>query len=63
MTIKQKNYQYVSVSNITFCISNDEGNILKNKDGTIKKFYCNKLNYDYLCEDITVEDLEEIKDE
>ncbi len=63
MSIKDKDYQNVSVSNITFCLSNDEGNILKNKDGTIKKFYCNKLNYGYLCEYMTVEDLEEIKDE
>ena len=36
---KEKDYQYVSVSNITFQLSDDEGNILENKDGTIKEFY------------------------
>ena len=36
---KTIDYQYVSVSNITFHLSDDDGNILKNKDGTIKEFY------------------------
>jgi hypothetical protein len=81
MKIK-KDYQYVSVSNITFYLSDDEGNILENKDGSIKEFYFNgrlKLTkrqseiydnlikylepLDYLCKDMTVEDLEEIKEE
>ena len=61
---KEKDYQYVSVSNITFNLSDDEGNILQNKDGTFKAFYFKgrlKL-LEYLCEDMTVEDLEEIKE-
>mgnify|MGYP003124618827 CR=1 FL=1 len=61
---KEKDYQYVSVSNITFNLSDDEGNILQNKDGTFKEFYFKgrlKL-LEYLCEDMTVEDLEEIKE-
>ena len=60
-----KNYKYVSVFNITFHLSDDEGNILENKDGTIKEFYFNgRLKpLEYLCEDMTVEDLEEIKEE
>ena len=63
MSIKQNDYQYVSVSNITFCISNDDGDILENKDGTVKEFYFKgRLKpLEYLCEDMTVEDLEEIK--
>tara|TARA_B100000212_G_scaffold314333_1_gene267814 strand:+ start:443 stop:628 length:186 start_codon:yes stop_codon:yes gene_type:complete len=58
---KEKDYQYVSVSNITFHLSDDEGNILKNKDGTIKEFYFKgRLKpLEYLCEDMTIEDLEE----
>ena len=62
---KTIDYQYVSVSNITFHLSDDDGNILKNKDGTIKEFYFKgRLKpLEYLCEDMTVEDLEEIKDE
>ena len=57
-----KDYQYVGVSNITFHLSNDEGNILENKDGTIKEFYFKgRLKpLEYLCEDMTVEDLEEV---
>ena len=65
MTTKEKDYQYVSVSNITFQLSDDEGNILENKNGTIKEFYFKgRLKpLEYLCEDMTVEDLEEIKEE
>jgi hypothetical protein len=57
-----KDYQYVSVSNITFHLSDDEGNILENKDGTIKEFYFKgRLKpLEYLCEDMTVEDLEAV---
>ena len=57
-----KDYQYVSVSNITFHLSDDEGNILENEDGTTKEFYFEgELKMlEYLCEDMTVEDLEEV---
>ena len=57
-----KDYQYVSVSNITFHLSDDEGNILENKDGTNKEFYFKgRLKpLEYLCEDMTVEDLEAV---
>jgi hypothetical protein len=37
--MNKKDYQYVSVSDITFQLSDDEGNILENADGTIKEFY------------------------
>ena len=51
-----KNYQYVSVFDITFQLSDDEGNILENADGTIKEFYFkDRLKaLEYLCEDMTV---------
>ncbi len=60
-----KNYQYVSVFDITFQLSDDEGNILENADGTIKEFYFkDRLKaLEYLCEDMTVEDLEEVNNE
>ena len=57
-----KDYKSV-VSNTTFHLSNDEGDILENADGTIKEFYFKarlKL-LEYLCEDITVDDLEEVE--
>ena len=58
----ESDYQYVSVSNIRFCISNDEGDILENEDGTVKEFYFKgRLKMlEYICEDMTVEDLEEV---
>ena len=61
---KLEDYQYVSISNIKFCLSNDEGDILENNDGTIKEFeFKGRLKIlEYLCEDMTVEDLEEIKE-
>jgi hypothetical protein len=63
--MNKKDYQYVSVSDITFQLSDDEGNILENADGTIKEFYFKgRLKHlEYLCEDMTVEDLEEVNDE
>ena len=63
MSIKQNDYQYVSVSNITFCISNDDGDILENKDGTVKEFYFKgRLKpLEYLCEDMTVADLQGVE--
>ena len=59
-----EDYQYVSISNITFCLSNDEGDILENEDGTIKEFdFKGRLKIlEYLCEDMTVEYLKEIKE-
>jgi len=59
-----EDYQIPSISNITFCLSNDEGDILENKDGTIKEFnFKGRLKIlEYLCDDMTVEDLEEIKE-
>ena len=63
--MNKKDYQYVSVYNITFNLSDDEGNILENKDGTVKEFYFDGRlkSLEYLCEDMTVEDLEEVSDE
>jgi len=64
MSVKK---QYVNVLNIKFYVCDEDGNEVLNKDGTVKEFYCNNLNYnlnyDYLCDDMTIEDLEEIKDE
>ena len=57
--------QYVNVLDIKFYVCDQDGNEILNKDGTIKEFYFNgRLKpLEYLCEDMTVEDLEEIKDE
>jgi len=57
--------QYVNVLDIKFYVCDEDGNKVLNKDGTIKEFYSKgRLGpLDYLCEDITVEDLEEIKED
>ena len=57
--------QYVNVLDIKFYVCDEDGNEILNIDGTIKEFYFNgRLKpLEYLCEDMTVENLEEIKDE
>ena len=56
--------QYVNVLYIKFYVSDEDGNQVLNKDGTIKQFYFKGRlkTLEYLCEDMTVEDLEEIKE-
>ena len=55
----------VNVLDIKFYVCDEDGNEVLNKDGTVKEFYFKgRLKpLEYLCEDMTVEDLEEIKDE
>ena len=62
MSVKE---QYVNVLDIKFYVSDEDGNEVLNKDGTIKEFYFDgRLKpLEYLCEDMTVEDLEEVSDE
>ncbi len=52
--------QYVNVFDITFYVSDEDGNEVLNKEGIIKQFHFKgRLKaLEYLCEDITVEDLE-----
>jgi len=58
------NEQYVNVLDIKFYVCDEDGNEVLNKDGTVKEFYFKgRLKpLEYLCEDMTVEDLEEVKD-
>ena len=62
MSVKE---QYVNVLDIKFYVCDEEGNAVLDKDGTVKEFYFKgRLKpLEYLCEDMTVEDLEEIRDE
>ena len=57
--------QYVNVLDIKFYVCDEEGNAVLDKDGTVKEFYCKgRLKpLEYLCEDMTVEDLEEVANE
>jgi hypothetical protein len=56
---------YVNVLDIKFYICDEDGNEVLNKDGTVKEFdFKGRLKpLEYLCEDMTVEDLEERKNE
>ena len=56
---------YVNVLDIKFYVCDEDGNEVLNKDGTIKEFYFDgRLKpLEYLCEDMTVSDLKEIKEE
>jgi len=64
MSVKEQEL-YVAINRLTFCLHDEDGNEVLNKDGTVKEFYFKgRLKpLEYLCEDMTVEDLEEIKDE
>ena len=54
--------QYVNVLDIKFYVCDEDGNEVLNKDGTIKEFdFKGRLKpLEYLCEDMTIEDLEEV---
>ena len=57
--------KYVNVLDIKFYVCDEDGNEVLNKDGTIKQFdFKGRLKpLEYLCEDMTVEDLEEVTNE
>ena len=56
--------QYVNVLDIKFYVSDEDGNEVLNKDGNIKQFYFKgRLKpLEYLCEDMTVEDLQAVQE-
>lgn len=60
-----KSEMYVNVLDIKFYVCDEDGNEVLNKDGTVKEFYFDgRLKpLEYLCEDMNVEDLKEIKEE
>ena len=59
------NEQYVNVLDIKFYVCDEDGNEVLNKDGTVKEFYFKgRLKpLEYLCEDMTIDDLTEIQQE
>lgn len=54
----------VNVLDIKFYVCDEDGNELTNPDGSIKEFYFKgRLKpLEYLCEDMTIQDLEEVSD-
>ena len=58
-------YKSIAVHTITFCLFDEDGNVLQDKNGTDIQFECNSnLNeLQYMCEGIQVDDLDEIEKE
>ena len=56
-------YKHIAVHTITFYLSDEDGDVLQDKNGNYIQFYCKaRLKaLEYICEDIEVKDLEEIK--
>ena len=65
MSVKEQEL-YVAINTLTFCLHDEDGNEVLNKDGTIKEYYLTyKANkgLDWFVEGLEPRDLEEIKDE
>ena len=64
MTIRDQ-YKSIAVHTITFCLLDDDGNVLQDKNRTDIQFECKgRLKaLEYICEDIEVDDLDEIEKE
>ena len=65
MSVKKQEL-YVAINTLTFCLHDEDGNEVLNKDGTIKEYYLTyKANkgLDWFVEGLEPTDLEEIKDE
>ena len=60
-----KKEMYVNVLDLIFYVCDEDGHEVLNKDGTVKQFsFDGRLkSLEYICEDIAVEDLTEIKEE
>jgi len=64
MTIRDQ-YKHIAVHTITFYRSDEDGNVLQDKNGNDIQFECKgKLSshdFEVVCEDIQVDDLDEIE--
>ena len=62
MTIRDQ-YKHIAVHTITFYRSDEDGNVLQDKNGTDIQFECksNLNELQYMCEGIQVDDLDEIE--
>jgi len=57
-------YKSIAVHTITFYRYNEDGNVLQDKDGNDIQFECKGRlkELEYICENIQVDDLDEIKE-
>ena len=53
-------YKHINLWDITFCKLDDDGNYLKNEDGTVKLFRVQDKDFPHLVEHVELEDLKEI---
>ena len=65
MTVEQQEL-YVAINKLTFCLYDEDGNAVLNKDGTTKEYYLTyKANkgLDWFVEGLVPTDLEEMSNE
>ena len=57
-------YKYIAVHTITFYRSDEDGNVLQDKNGNDIQFEFNGRlkSLEHICDDIQVDDLDEIKE-
>ena len=62
MTIRDQ-YKHIAVHTITFYRSDEDGNVLQDKNGNDIQFECKGRlkELEYICENIEVDDLDEIE--
>ena len=61
MTIRDQ-YKDIAVHTITFCLFDEDGNVLQDENGNDIQFECkHKYFLHSICEDIQVDDLDEIE--
>lgn len=57
---------YVGINKLTFCLQDEDGNEVLNKDGTVKEYnltYKASKGLDWFVESLEPTDLEEVNDE
>ena len=65
MSVKEQEL-YVAINTLTFCLHDEDGNEVLNKDGTTKEYYLTykaSKGLDWFIEGLEPTDLEEIKDD
>ena len=53
-------YKHINLWDITFCKLDDDGNYLKNEDGTVKLFHVHDKDFSHLVEHVELEELDEV---
>jgi len=62
MTIRDQ-YKDIAVHTITFCLFDEDGNVLQDENGNDIQFECNSRvkSLEHICDDMQMDDLDEIE--